>query len=88
MSLTAWGGWPKKLIDQGAGAVVGASWPVRDKVSNTFATAFYEALLDGQPLAQASTAARSAATTSGDATCLAFKVFGDPNARRRVVSKP
>ncbi len=81
-SLTAWGGWPKRLIDAGAGAVVGASWPVRDVASNTFATAFYDALIGGRTLAEAASAARGAASGVGDATWLAFKVFGDPHAGR------
>jgi hypothetical protein len=85
LSLTAWGGWPKRLIDRGAGAVVGASWPVRDRASNAFATAFYDALLAGDTLATASSAARQASMASGDATWLAFKVFGDPQARRMPV---
>jgi hypothetical protein len=79
-SLTAWGGWPKKLIASGAGAVVGASWPVRDVASSKFAQAFYDALLAGETLAAAATQARIAASTSGDATWVSFKVFGDPHA--------
>jgi CHAT domain-containing protein len=79
-SLTAWGGWPKKLIGAGAGAVVGASWPVRDIASTKFSTAFYEALLAGDSLADAASAARTAASSSGDATWAAFRVFGDPHA--------
>ena len=68
----------------GAGAVVGASWPVRDVASNKFAQAFYDALLAGQPLAAAATQARNAASTSGDATWVSFKVFGDPHATLEV----
>ena len=79
-SLTAWGGWPKKLIASGAGVVVGASWPVRDVASSKFAEAFYDALLAGESLAVAATQARIAASTSGDATWVSFKVFGDPHA--------
>ena len=79
-SLTAWGGWPQKLIASGAGVVVGASWPVRDVASNKFAEAFYEALLAGQTLAMAASQARTAAAASGDATWISFKVFGDPHA--------
>jgi hypothetical protein len=81
-SLTAWGGWPKKLIAAGAGAVVGASWPVRDVASSKFAQAFYDALLAGRPLASAASEARQVASTSGDATWVSFKVFGDPHARQ------
>ena len=82
MSISAWGGWPRRLIDRGAGAVVGASWPVLDKRSNAFATVFYDTLLDGGTLAAAARAARKSSVSSGDATWLAFKIFGDPAARR------
>ena len=81
-SLTTWGGWPTRLINAGAGAVVGASWPVRDVASNKFATAFYDSLLGGRSLSTAATDARQAAAAVGDATWLAFKVFGDPHAQR------
>ena len=80
-SLTAWGGWPSRLITAGAGAVVGASWPVRDVASNAFATTFYDALLDGKSLSAAASGARATAAGIGDATWLSFKVFGDPHAR-------
>lgn len=80
-SLTAWGGWPSRLIGAGAGAFIGASWPVRDVASNAFATAFYESLLDGKSLSEAASGARTAAAAIGDATWLSFKVFGDPHAR-------
>jgi hypothetical protein len=79
-SLTTWGGWPSRLINAGAGAVVGASWPVRDVASNAFAMTFYDALLDGRSLSTAASAARTAAAAVGDATWLSFKVFGDPHA--------
>jgi hypothetical protein len=81
-SLTAWGGWPSHLINAGAGAVVGTSWPVRDLASNMFATSFYDALLSGKSLSAAASDARKATAVSGDATWLSFKVFGDPHACR------
>lgn len=81
-SLTAWGGWPSRLIRAGAGAVVGASSPVRDVASSKFATAFYDALLAGKTLSLAASEARGAAAAIGDATWLAFKVFGDPHAAK------
>jgi hypothetical protein len=80
--LTAWGGWPNVFLRRGAGAFVGASWPVRDKPAAAFSTAFYNALLDGKTLAEAASAARAAAKALGDASWLAFKVYGHPRARR------
>ena len=80
--LTAWGGWPNVFVRCGAGAFVGSSWAVRDKPAATFATAFYEALWSDKTLAEAAGAARQAAKLSGDASWLAFKVYGHPRARR------
>jgi len=79
--LTAWGGWPNVFLRQGAGAFVGASWSVRDKPAAAFSRALYNALLDGETLAQSASAARAAAKEFGDASWLAFKVYGHPRAR-------
>lgn len=83
--LTAWGGWPNVFLRAGAGAFVGSSWAVRDKPAAAFATAFYNAMLTGQTLAEAATAARTAAKLLGDASWLAFKVYGHPRARRLTI---
>jgi hypothetical protein len=80
--LTAWGGWPNVFLRAGAGAFVGSAWAVRDKPAGKFAQAFYNALLDGKILAEAASLARSAAKVVGDASWLAFKVYGHPRARR------
>lgn len=80
--LTAWGGWPNVFMRKGAGAFVGASWEVRDKPAAVFSTTFYNAMLAGKMLSEAATAARAAAKAMGDASWLAFKVYGHPRARR------
>lgn len=80
--LTNLGGWPNTFLRQGAGAFVGTSWAVRDKPAAAFATAFYDSMLDGHTLAEAASAARTAAKALGDASWLAFKVYGHPRARR------
>lgn len=80
--LTAWGGWPNVFMRAGAGAFVGTSWSVREKPAAAFATTFYETLWDGGTLAEAAGAARKAARDLGDASWLAFKVYGHPRARR------
>ena len=80
--LTAWGGWPNVFVRAGAGAFVGAAWAVRDKPAAAFSTAFYNALLDGKTLAEAAGAARASAKKLGDASWLAFRVYGHPRARR------
>lgn len=80
-SLTAWSGWPRTFWDAGAGIFVGTSWPVRDVPARAFCEAFYGALIDGRTLAAAASEGRSAAKASGDATWLAYKVYGRPAAR-------
>jgi hypothetical protein len=82
--LTAWGGWPNVFLRAGAGAFVGAAWAVRDKPAAAFSTAFYNALLDGKTLAEAASIARASAKKLGDASWLAFKVYGHPRARRKI----
>ncbi len=81
-SLTAWGGWPTAFLGAGAGAFVGTSWPVRDVPASKFAHAFYDALQKGETLSAAATAARLATKGEGDASWLAFKVYGHPCARQ------
>jgi hypothetical protein len=80
--LTAWGGWPNVFLRAGAGAFVGSAWAVRDKPAAVFSTVFYNALLRNQTLAEAASAARTSAKKLGDASWLAFKVYGHPRARR------
>jgi hypothetical protein len=80
--LTAWGGWPNVFLGAGASAFVGSAWAVRDKPAAAFSTAFYNALLGGQTLAEAANEARASAKKLGDASWLAFKIYGHPRARR------
>jgi len=80
--LTDWGGWPNVFLRKGAGAFVGTSWSVRDKPAAVFSTTFYNALLNNKTLVEAASAAREAAKKLGDASWLAFKVYGHPRAQR------
>lgn len=79
-SLTRLGGWPAAFWTAGAGAFVGTSWSVYEKPAAVFASAFYDALLDGATLGAAAAKARSAAKQLGDASWLAYLVYGDPRA--------
>jgi len=80
-SLTDWGGWPKTFWEAGAGAFVGTSWSVRERPAAAFSEAFYTSLLKGDTLAGAARAARTAAKAIGDASWLAFVVYGHPMAQ-------
>lgn len=76
-------GWAPQFLRAGAGAFVGTLWPVRSHSALRFAEAFYDRLItDGQPLGQASLAARRAVRDQdGDPTWLAYAVYGSPAAR-------
>jgi len=80
-SLTAWGGWPEAFLKAGAGVFVGAAWPIRETPATAFATEFYMTLLQGKPLVEAANAARDAARKYPDASWLAYRIFGHPQAR-------
>jgi hypothetical protein len=82
VTLTAWGGWPSAFFGLGAGSFVGAAWPIRTEPAAAFSKAFYEALLDRKTLVEATQAGRAAARTFKDSSWLAYRVFGDPTARR------
>nr|WP_147443504.1 CHAT domain-containing protein [Corallococcus sicarius] len=81
--LTSMGGFAEAFIRAGAGAFVGPLWSVGDGLARTFMTAFYEALLQGEPLARAAGLGREAARKAGDATWLAYAVYGHPEANLR-----
>ncbi len=67
---------------KGAAIFVGALWSVDDSLAKNFASAFYSALLRGEPLVTASKTAR-AACKKGDFTWLAYSIYGNPFARVR-----
>jgi CHAT domain-containing protein len=77
-------GWPNVFLRAGAGAFVGSSWSVRDKPAALFCQTFYDALLNDRMLYEAASAAREAAKQLGDASWLAYKVYGHPGAKRKI----
>lgn len=79
-SLTGTGGFAQAFVRAGAGIFVGTLWAVGDSPARNFTEAFYTGLKAGKPLAKATSAARTAAKDAGDATWLAYVVYGDPSA--------
>jgi CHAT domain-containing protein len=79
-TLAGLGGWPAALLDAGAGAFIGSLWTVKDKKARTFARAFYEIFLGGQPMGEAVRQARLRVRDEfpGDPTWLAYTVFAHP----------
>lgn len=68
---------------RGARTVVGTLWSVTDADAVPFAKAFYEGLIAGDTLVDATRRARKAAQPKGkgDMTWLAYTVYGDPFAK-------
>lgn len=75
------------LIRIGVRCVVAAGWAVTDDAAETFATAFYVALLNGSRFIDAVGIARTAAWNSypGSNTWAAYQCYGDPDWRWRSV---
>jgi hypothetical protein len=82
--LSSIGGFARAFIERGAGLFIGALWSVGDSPARTFTEAFYQALLAGKTVSEAATAGRKAAADAGDATWLAYCVYGHPNAHLRM----
>jgi hypothetical protein len=79
--LTGVGGFAQSFLRRGAGAFIGTLWAVGDAPARTFTETLYRQLLSGATLAEATTAAREQARQAGDATWLAYAVYGHPYAR-------
>jgi hypothetical protein len=71
----------KQLIRMGVRCVVAAGWAVEDEAANRFATAFYQALLNGQRFMDAVHSARLAAWEASPLgnTWAAYQCYGDPD---------
>jgi len=82
-SLTSFAGLIGAFVQAGAGAVVGSYWALWDDRAPAFAVAFYQYLLAGYPLGEATRQARLwfRKQYPGDPTWLAYTVFGHPGAR-------
>ncbi len=79
------GGFAAAFLARGAGAFVAPLWAVGDQPAFDFGEALYRGFFhEGLTLSAASTAARRAAATAGDATWLAYAVYGHHDARAQV----
>jgi hypothetical protein len=79
-TLAGLGGWPRALLDAGAGAFIGALWALKDRKARAFARSFYELFLSGIPIGEAARQARLRVRDEfpGDPTWLAYTVFAHP----------
>jgi hypothetical protein len=64
-----------------AGAFVGTLWSVGDSAASTFVVELYRELKAGKTMSQATRAARSKASESGEGTWLAYAVYAHPHLR-------
>ncbi len=78
--LTGVGGFAQAFLRRGAGAFIGTLWSVGDNPARSFTEELYDQLVKGAMLAEATVAAREKARQAGDATWLAYVVYGHPHA--------
>jgi CHAT domain-containing protein len=81
--LTHLGGFADAFLDAGAGVFISSLWSIGDNPAELFMRELYTALLDDKTLAEATVAAREACSrdADGDATWLAYVVYGNPCAK-------
>jgi len=77
--LTGMGGFAQAFLKGGAGVFIGTLWSVGDQPARIFSETFYTSLIEGETLANATRKARESAKLSGDATWLAYVVYGHPH---------
>jgi hypothetical protein len=82
--LTRIGGFASAFLARGAGILVAALWSVGDDAASSFVRELYDRLRAGDELAKAVVDARQAAKDAGDATWLAYTVYGNPEAKLRL----
>jgi CHAT domain-containing protein len=80
-TLTGIGGFAQAFLKGGAGAFIGPLWSVLDSPARMFTETMYLGLKEGLTLSEASIRAREKANERGDATWLAYAVYGHPNLR-------
>ncbi|ACN13771.1 conserved hypothetical protein [Desulforapulum autotrophicum HRM2] len=78
--MTSIGGFSRAFLKQGAGMLVATLWSVGDLPASKFTEMLYKRLLKNDNLGKAATAARLAAKQEGEATWLAYTVYGNPYA--------
>jgi CHAT domain-containing protein len=82
--LTGVGGFAQAFLRRGAGAFVGTLWSVGDSPARNFTEEFYRQLKGGKTISEATIEAREKARSAGDATWLAYVVYGHPHAILKV----
>ncbi|MEO1396453.1 MAG: CHAT domain-containing protein [Cyanobacteria bacterium J06634_5] len=84
-AFTGISGFAQAFLKGGAGAFIGPLWSVGDYPARAFTEALYRSLNIGLTLSEATVKARQEARKSGDATWLAYAVYGHPNLRLKIL---
>jgi CHAT domain-containing protein len=71
-------GWAPASLQSGVAGFVGGLWPIGDQAAAEAARVFYEAALEGVPVAEALQLTRIQFLRTGDPTFLAYVYYGDP----------
>jgi hypothetical protein len=77
-TLTGVGGFAQTFINAGAGCFVSSLWSVGDQPARTFTETLYLELLRSRKLSDDAIETRKKAKNAGDATWLAYAVYGHP----------
>jgi hypothetical protein len=80
-SLTGFLGWTRLMRSIGASCVIATMWKANDRVAPDFSHRVYSELLKGSTVGEAMQAGRKEILNAGDATWLAYVLYGDPRAR-------
>ena len=80
-ALTGMSGFAQAFLKGGAGVFVGPLWSVGDRPARIFIESLYRELINGLNLSEATSLARNTAKQTGDATWLAYSVYGHPHLR-------
>jgi len=77
--LTEIGGFASAFLKAGAGIFISTLWSVGDYAAQAFTEELYLQLQNGKNLADASHLARESARNAGDASWIAYTVYGNPD---------
>lgn len=80
-NLVGYGGFAQAFLKAKAGVFVGALWQIEDIPAADFIISFYDSLLSGATLAEATVTARKKAAEKEGATWISYTVYGHPFAK-------
>lgn len=78
-SFTEIQGWSTRFLNAGASAFICTLWSITDEAALNFTKELYNQLLNGVSLGEAVTASRLKCRKIGDASWLAYELYGHPN---------